>query len=105
MIPFKSYEKIASSVSGQKTFDIESLFPDNYSVFTSDSFIISAIQSISTFQGKQTNGNGIYVNVTKTVSNNILTTNLRVWSSGTDTLGVYHDATLWPLYDVYVLLT
>lgn len=102
--PFKGYEKIASSISGQKTFDLKLLYPNSYGSFTSGSFIISAIQSTSTSQSKQTNGNSVYIDVTKTISNDILTTSLRVWSSGVDTAGESHNATLYPLYDVYVLL-
>lgn len=105
VIPFKSYEKIAFSVSGQRTFDIESLFPSNYNNFTSNNFIISATQSAGTSQSYQTNGNSVRIDVTKTFSGYVLTTNLSVWSAGTDTLGNSHAAALSPLYDVYVLLT
>ena len=103
--PFRGYLKIASGISGQKTFDLETLFPNNHGGFILDNFIISTTGSLSVSQPRQTNGNSAYFNVTKSISGHILTTSLSISTSGVDTVGNTNSAAASPLYDVYALLT
>ena len=99
--PFKSYKILASSISGPHTFDLTTLFPNNYSTLTTNNFLVTPVANISAGgPGKSYSGgdNQVHMLTVSTITDNVLSTNyyLDNYTSGSS---IYH----YGAYNVYYI--
>ena len=78
--PFKSYKILASSISGLNTFNLITLFPNNYSKITTNDIILNPLANSSVAYATDTNrGFQAIFNISKSISTSyILTTSMYI---------------------------